>query len=134
MIDLWHPSSLQHVQSTTNKHIKYFLSVCIIKRHSILQISNNIDDITKHFEELDIQHQNEWKKLLYKQQQDKKDLLKQFKQKTNKSLKTKSSRIVQNILSHNNHPLQQGDTVILRTTPSVGYKGDTATVTYVSKN
>ena len=97
-------------------------------------MSNNIDDITKRFEELDIQHQTEWKKLLYKQQQDKKDLLQQFKQKTNKSSKTTSFHIVHNVLSHNKHPLQQGDTVILRTTASVGYKGDTATVTFVSKN
>ena len=94
--------------------------------------TSEVDDITSKLEALELDQQQELTALRNKHCCQKKALLDTFAASIN-SLK-KQQHSAGAILSYSELPLRKGDRVILRSTASVGCKGDYATVTHMSPN
>ena len=94
--------------------------------------SSTVDKLTSKLEALELQQQHELDTLLLKHRSQKKDLIKQCSKKKLPNLEKASTGTPHQILSHSRFPLHKGDKVLLRSTASVGYKGDLAIVTCVA--
>ena len=94
--------------------------------------SSDVDELTSKLQALELQQQHKLDTLLLKHRSQKKALInpcaKSPSPKQHRQLPNKSHQI----LSHSKFPLHKGDKVLLRSTASVGYKGDLAIVTQVA--
>ena len=91
-----------------------------------------IDNITAQLESLELTQQHELDALLAQHRQQKQALLRRARA-TKRSTKT-SPKAKLPVLSYNKFPLNRGDKVFVRTTATIGTKGDLATVLCVSEN
>ena len=90
---------------------------------------NGTEDIIRKLAELELDQEKELLQLLQKQRKARRNLLKSVTAPTQKTQVTKTSKPV---LSFNKIALKRGDQVKVRTTTSIGTKGDIATVLFVS--
>ena len=94
--------------------------------------SDDIDSITTKLEELELKQQRELQQLRRTHRDQKKQLLQSIAKTSKKPPQRENLSEQGHILSHSLFPLQPGDKVILRTTASIGCKGDLAIVTHVA--
>ena len=89
---------------------------------------NDTNNIIKQLEELELEQDKEVIELLKQQKKAKRQLLKRLIKSPTAQLPQKQPKV----LSHSKRALKRGDIVKVRTTTSIGTKGDSATVLYVS--
>ena len=96
--------------------------------------TTDIDDITTKLAALELAQQEELDSIINKHRQQKQRLLLSFKQSKRNKPPSKVATTPPQVLSLNKFPLHKGDYVEIRSTASIGRKGDTAQVTAVSPN
>ena len=94
----------------------------------------DIDDIATKLDALDLHYQDKLHSLLKKQRHQKQALLQKLSSPRLPKHLSPPPTATPTVLSHSCFPLHRGDKVILRSTASIGRKGDLATVLCIDVN
>ena len=94
-------------------------------------VKDALDSITAQLEALELDQQQELDTIFQKHRQQKRSLLKRLKRNSAAPPTTAATTTPSPVVSANGYPLHRGDKVAIKTTASIGTKGDLAIVTCV---